>query len=132
MAKIGTRSKKPSGVLAFEYGPEYGYCRETVTVTLQAGMDVGNVLTLVAGKYIWVQQSNHAAATSVAILLGGTDNDIPSLAAVPGDYQLAVLIRGPAGITDFGATFKDALSGAEQLVVQGKFKAQGIVTRKAV
>lgn len=127
MTKLATRSKKLSGVLAFEDMAQHGYCRKTVTVTIQAGMDIGAVLTLVSGKYVWVSVANHAAATSVAVLIDG--QGIPTLAATPGDYQLAVLLRGPAGVVDIGLLYQDALSGAQKLVVQGKLEAQGIVTR---
>lgn len=44
MAKIGTRSNKLSGVLAFEAEADYGVCREAVTVTFETGMDVGAVV----------------------------------------------------------------------------------------
>ena len=41
MTKLATRSNKLSGVLAFEDDVEYGICRETVTVVVETGMDVG-------------------------------------------------------------------------------------------
>lgn len=44
MAKIATRGKKLSGVLAYEDMPEKGVCREVVTATVEAGMDVGAAL----------------------------------------------------------------------------------------
>ena len=51
MTKLASRSYKLSGVLAFEELPEYGVCRENVTVVVQSGMDVGAVVqrTLVGG-----------------------------------------------------------------------------------
>lgn len=131
MTKLATRSKLLSGVLAFEELPEHGYCRKTVTVTLQAGMDIGAVLCLSGGKYVWIQQSTHAAAADVCVLIDHA-KDIPTLALTPGDYQLAVLYRGSAGVVDLGLTYKDALSGAEKLVVQGKLETKGIVTRTGV
>jgi hypothetical protein len=131
MTKVATRSKKLSGVIAFEDMADVGFCRKTVTVTLQAGMDLGAVLHFSGGKYVWVQQSTHAAATDVCVLIDAT-KDIPSLAAVPADYQLAVLYRGQAGVVDTGLMYKDALSGAEKLVVQGKLETKLILTRTAV
>lgn len=52
MSKLATRSNKLSGVLAFEENPEYGVCRENVTVVMESGMDVGAavVATLVSGS----------------------------------------------------------------------------------
>jgi len=129
MTKLATLGKKLSGVLAFEDMPEHGFCRKTVTVTIQANMDVGAVLHLTGGKYVWVQQSTHAAATDVCVLIDHM-KDIPSLAA--GDHQLAVLYRGSAGVVDTGLLYKDTLSGAEKLVVQGKLETKGVVTRTAV
>ena len=39
MTAIASRSNKLSNIIAFESGVEYGYCRETVTVTVEAGME---------------------------------------------------------------------------------------------
>lgn len=44
MTLLSTRSKKLSGVLAFEDDVEYGVTRETVTVVVETGMDVGAVV----------------------------------------------------------------------------------------
>ena len=41
MTLLSTRSKKLSGVLAFELDSEYGITRETATVVVETGMDVG-------------------------------------------------------------------------------------------
>lgn len=51
MTAIASRSNKLSGVLAFEEDAEYGICRETATVVVETGMDVGAavVRTLVSG-----------------------------------------------------------------------------------
>ena len=129
MTKLATQGKKLSGVLAFEDMPEHGYCRKTVTVTIQANMDIGAVLHLSGGKYVWMQQSTHAAANDVCVLIDHM-KDIPNLAA--GDHSLAVLYRGSAGVVDTGLLYKDALSAPEKLVVQGKLETKGIVTRLAV
>lgn len=94
-------------------------------------MDIGNVLHLVAGKYVWVQQTTHAAAADVCVLIDHMAG-IPALALTPGDYSLVVLYRSPSAVVDAGLTYKDALSSAEKLVVQGKLEAKGILTRAAV
>ena len=129
MSNLGSRSNKLTSVLAFEEMPETGFCRQTVTVTMQAGMDIGAVLQLISGKYVWVQQTTHAAAVDVCVLIDHFKDPI-GLAA--GDYQLAVLYRGAAGVVDTGLSYKDALSASEKLVVQGKLAAKNIVTRTAV
>lgn len=131
MTKLATRSKLLSGVIAFETFAEYGYCRKLVTVTVQAGMDIGSVLQLISGKYVWVQQSTHAAAVDVCVLIDHMAG-IPTLAQTPGDYSLVVLYRSPSAVVDAGLTYKDALSSAEKLVVQGKLETKGILTRVGV
>lgn len=129
MTKLATRTKLLSGVLAFEQMPEHGFCRKTVTVTVQAGMDIGSVLQLVGGKYVWVAKATHAAAVDVCVLIDHA-NDVPNLAA--GDYSLTVLYRGAAGVVDIGLSYKDTLLAAEKLVVQGMLEAKGILTRTGV
>lgn len=44
MTKLATRSNLLSNILAYEQMPEFGVCRETVTVTTETGMDIGAVL----------------------------------------------------------------------------------------
>lgn len=130
MAKIGTRSKKESGVLAHEYAPEFGYCRDTATVTIQAGMDVGAVVQLVANKWVWVANADVATlATSVGVLIDG-EKDIPSLTV--GDQSLVVLTRGPSAVVDIGMLYKDAVSAPNQVLVQTALKKLGILTRTGV
>ena len=52
MTLLATRSNKLSGVLAFETFPEYGVCREDVTVVVEDGLDIGAavVRTLISGS----------------------------------------------------------------------------------
>lgn len=133
MSKIATRSNKLSGVLAHEYAPEFGYCRKTVTVTVEAGMDIGAVLRLSAGKWVWVAAADVATLPAdVAVLIeGGAGKDVPSL--VPGDYSLTILFRGPAGVADLGLKYKGAaLSAGQKVTVQAALEAKGITTRVAV
>lgn len=44
MSLVGTRSNKLSAILAYENLPQYGHCRNTVSVVIQAGMDIGAAL----------------------------------------------------------------------------------------
>lgn len=131
MTKLATMGKKLSGVLAHEYAPEFGYCRKTVTVTMEAGMDVGAVLQLSAGKWVWVTAAAVATlATDVAVLIE-TAKDVPS--ATAGDQQFAILFRGPAGVADAGLLYKGtALSAPQKATVQAALEAKGITTRVAV
>lgn len=133
MTKLATRSNKLSGVLAHEYAPEFGYCRKTVTVTVEAGMDVGAVLRLNAGKWVWVAAADVASLPAdVAVLIeSGAGKDVSTLAA--GDYSLTILYRGPAAVADGGLKYKGAaLSGAQKLTVQAALEAKGITTRTSV
>jgi hypothetical protein len=133
MTKIATRGKKLSGVLAHEYAPEFGYCRKTVTVTVEAGMDIGSVLRLSAGKWVWVAAADVATLPAdVAILIeAGAGKDVPTLAA--GDHSLTILFRGPAGIADGGMLFKGtALSSPQKVTVNAAFEAKGITVRTTV
>lgn len=128
MTKIATRGAKLSGVLAHEYAPEFGYCRKTATVTMEAGMDVGSVLRLSAGKWVWVAAADVASLpTDVAVLIE-TTADV--LSGGTGDKSYTILYRGPAGVVDLGLMYKGAaLSGAQKLVVQAALELKGITTR---
>jgi hypothetical protein len=131
MTKIATMGRKLSGVLAHEYAPEFGYCRKTVTVTMETGMDIGAVLRLSAGKWVWVAAADVATLPAdVAVLIETAKN--VSVAA-NGDQQFAVLLRGPAGVADFGLLYKGAaLTTNQKATVQAALEAKGIVTRVAV
>lgn len=131
MTKLATRSAKLSGVLAHEYAPEFGYCRKTATVTMEAGMDVGAVLRLSAGKWVWVAAADVATLPADVAILIETAKDVPS--ATAGDQSFTILFRGPAGIVDIGMLYKGAaLSGAQKLTVQAALELKGITTRTGV
>lgn len=222
MSLVGTRSNKLTSILAYENLPQYGHCRNTVTVTIEAGMDIGAALqrslsggTLVAGavvgtgngtvgsatfvnapnaqtgvytvkftaatafevmdpqgdvsgigatgvaysnnglgftitaggtafvagdtipltaaatvKYVWV--ANAAVATlsnSAAILV---DHYKDPISLTPGDYQLAVLIRGSCGVVGSALLYKDTVSAANQAIYQAQLVTQGIQIRSQV
>lgn len=132
MTRLATRSEKLSNVLAWELAPETGFCRSMVTVTVEAGMDVGAVVVLNAGKYKWV------AAADVASLAGDVRIVIdPSVAGkAAGDATLAVLgseaAFTPAQVNRKGLKFKDALSEAQIDAVVAKLNARGIRTKTRV
>lgn len=133
MTKIATRSNKLSAVLAHEYEAGFGYCRKAVTVTVEAGMDIGAVLRLSAGKWVWVAAADVATLpVDVAVLVeAGYGKDVPTLTA--GDHTLTILFRGPAGVVDAGLKYKGvALSGAQKTTVQAALEAKGIAVRTGV
>jgi hypothetical protein len=137
MAKISTRSNKLSGVLAFEEFPEKGFCREVVTVTMQAGMDIGAVLQLVSGKYVWVTQASATALLATPALSAAADlcvlidhaKDPINLPA--GDASLAVLYRGSAGVVDSGLKYKDVVTAGDKAALIKVLSTKGIVGRVA-
>ncbi|MGZ8888041.1 MAG: hypothetical protein ACXW1D_00630 [Halobacteriota archaeon] len=131
MTKLATMGKRLSGVLAHEYAPEFGYCRKTVTVTVEAGMEVGAVLRLSAGKWVWVAAADVATLPADVAVLIETGKNVTTLAA--GDHQLAIMFQGPAGVADAGLLYKGAaLSAPQKATVQAALAAKGIVTRVAV
>lgn len=128
MTKLATRSEKLSNVLAWEFAPEEGYCRSTATVTVEAGMDVGAVVVLAAGKYVWVEQADVATlADDVRIVI---DVNVNTTAA--GDASLTLLgsetAITPAFVNKAGLKFKDTLSAGEINTVVAKLNARGIRT----
>ncbi|UZS00920.1 head decoration protein [Pseudomonas phage vB_PsaM_M1] len=130
MTAIASRSNKLSQIIAFEEGVEYGYCRETVTVTVEAGMDLGAALKLSAGKYIWINQAGTASLTGGVAVLADHFADVPNLTA--GDHELAVLVRGPAGITSQSLIYKGSVDATGKAAVVTQLTAQGIVDRVQV
>jgi len=131
MTKLATRSVKPSAVLVYEEFPEYGHCRSVDTVTVEAGMDVGAVLHLSGGKYVWVAAAAVASLNAdVRILL---DTNIKSVAV--GDRALVTLgmpAKGAAGVAKGGLLFKDALSAPQITTVVAALAAKGIAALTTV
>lgn len=132
MTKLATRSEKLSNVLAWELAPETGYCRSTATVTVEAGMDVGAVVVLSGGKYVWVKAADVATlGADVRIVI---DADVASKSA--GDASLTLLgsetTITPAQVNRAGLKFKDALTSGQIDTVVGKLNARGIRTKVRV
>ena len=101
--QLNTRPTKVGDVLKHEYTPCTGYCRELVTVTVPAGgLEVGAILesTSVAGKYTLVAVATTANADGVLI-----DNRVDDELTVGADFELAVLVRGPAQVADKSLSF---------------------------
>ena len=123
--KIATRGAKASQVVVYESGKEYGHCRTVDTVTVEDGMDVGSVVVLSGGKYVWVAAS--AVATLAADVRIVVDQDVASTDA--GDASLVTLSMaagGFAGVARGGLLFKDTLTDAQITTVAGVLNAKGI------
>lgn len=123
MATLATRTKKLSGVLRAEFFPELGYSRKVATVTFQSAMDVGAVLQLSGGKYIWVQASGVASLNADVVVLIETDVELSSLSN--GDQSLLVLHRTGV-VVDSGLLYQDALSAPQKATVRAALEAKGI------
>jgi hypothetical protein len=131
MTKLATRSNKLSGVLAWELEPESGVCRETVTVVMQAGMDVGSVVAFDGtSKYVWVQASAVATLNADVCVVLAADKDIPSLTV--GDQKMTVLKRGHAKVVGTALNYKDALSAPQKATVLAALKVKNILDTVAV
>jgi hypothetical protein len=128
MTKLATSNKKLNEVLAHEYAPESGYCRKTATVTVETGMDVGAVVVLAAGKYVWVEAADVATlGADVAVVIeAGFGKDMPNLTA--GDHALTLLVAGPSGVKSAGLQYKDTLTTNQKAPVQAALAAKGIKT----
>jgi hypothetical protein len=97
MTTLATRSKKLSGILAFEEDPEHGVCREAVTVVIETGMDVGAALVRTL-----ISPTGTAAATV------GTGNGVMgtitvSELATPDVYTLRI-VKAVSNAGDFTIT----------------------------
>lgn len=131
MTKLASRSQKLSGVLAFEEMPEKGVCRRAVTVTVQAGMDIGAVLQFDGtSKYKWVANADVATLNSDVVVLIDDYAGVNTL--TPGDYTLVVLRTGHAGVVDKGLLYKDAVTAPNQVIVQNALKAKNIHIRTQI
>ncbi len=123
MTIIATELQRPSSVVAHEYEPAMGYCREVVSVTVVAGMKFGAVLDN-AGAL--VTAANVANASYVLI-----DERVKDLAA--GTYQLLVLARGPVMLKDLGLSYAaDVDTTAEKAAVATALAAKGMLVVKAI
>jgi hypothetical protein len=131
MTKLATRSNKLSGVLAWELEPESGVCRETVTVVVEAGLDVGAVVTSNgAGKYVWVEAADVATLNADVCVVLTADKDIPSMTV--GDNSITVLKRGHAKIVGTALTYKDTLTTNQKNTVLAALKVKDILNTVAV
>lgn len=129
--KIDTRSERLGNVLAYELAPQEGYCRKTVTVTVADGMDLGAVLqNNGSGTYVWVANADVATLNSDVVVLIDHFADVPSLAA--GDYELAVLDKGPATVKRQGLKYADAVTGPNKAIVEAALEAKDIEMRDRV
>jgi len=131
MPKISSSGISLGDVVKHEYGKEWGYCRETVTVTLTPTSKIGDVLSATAGGVYSLVTVATTATTAGVLVDPNVLNLRPSSGTV--NVQAAVLVDGPAVIGDdlvnYGA---DVDTNAEKLAVLARLRLLRIKARKQV
>ena len=123
MTVIATEGSRLSAVIAHEYEPATGFCRDVIDVTVVSGMKIGAVLNA-AGALVTVATT--ANASSVLI-----DERVKDLA--PGTHKLLVLSRGPVILKDYALTYAaDVDTDVEKAAVHAALKAKGLIVEKAI
>lgn len=123
MTLIATDIQRLSSVIAHEYEPAMGYCREVVDVTVVAGMKLGAVLDA-SGALV-------AALTTADASYVLIDERVKDLA--PGVHKLLVLARGPVILKDFNLSYAaDVDTAEEKAAVNAVLKAKGMIVEKTL
>jgi len=130
MPKISTTGISLGDVVKHEYGKEWGYCRETVTVTLTPTSKIGDVLAVDDGVYSLVSVAT-TADTAGVLIDGGLFDLLPTSGTV--NKEVAVLIGGPAVIGDQLINFGDDVNTtAEKAAVLAVLETLKIKARKQI
>ena len=125
MSVIAQSTHTLSNVVKHEYGADYAYCRELVTVNDAAGtLVVGQILGQVtAGGKFKRAVETAADGSKVAAAIVASEKVIPGTT----DTQVLVYVRGPMGVSKGGlvldATYNDA---AKKQAVYDALSAKGV------
>lgn len=125
MAVISTSLHTISNVVKHEYGADYAYCRQLVTVNDTAGtLAIGTVLgqVTVGGKYKRAVQTASDGSQNAAAIVAAAKT-------IPGttDTQVLVYFRGPMGVSKAGLVLDATYNlDAEKAVVYASLEALGI------
>lgn len=120
-----------SNVVKHEYGADFAYCRELVTVNDDAGtLAVGTILGAVtaSGKFVRAKETATDGSKAAAAIVWEAKT-------IPGstDVQVLALVRGPAGVSKAGlvvdATYDNA---AKKNAVYAALEANGIQVLETV
>ena len=123
MTVIATEGQRLGNVLAHEYEPATGFCRDVVSVTVVSGMKIGAVLTN-SGALVTVATTANASYVLI-------DESVKDLA--PGTYNLLVLSRGPVILKDVGLSYgADVDTTPEKDAVHAALKAKGLIVEKTI
>ncbi len=126
MAVISTSLHTISNVVKHEYGADYAYCRQLVTVndntdgTLAIGTVLGQVT--VGGKYKRaVQTASDGSQNAAAIVAAAKTIEART------DTQVLVYVRGPMGVCAGGLVLDDTYDTApKKAAVYAALEAKGI------
>ena len=125
MSVIAQSTHTLSNVVKHEYGADYAYCRELVTVNDAAGtLVVGQILGQVtAGGKFKRAVETAADGSKVAAAIVASEKVIPGTT----DTRVLVYVRGPMGVSKGGlvldATYNDA---AKKQAVYDALSAKGV------
>ena len=127
MTVIATSVHTLTNVVKHEYGADFAYCREAVTVNDTAGtLAIGTVLgkVTVTGKYKRAVQSASDGSQNAAAI-------VYAAKTIPGTTDTAVLclVRGPSGVSKAGLVLDATYDlQAEKDAVYASLNALGIQT----
>lgn len=127
MTVIATSLQTISNVVKHEYGADFAYCKELVTVNDTAGtLAIGTVLGVVTadGKY---KRAVQTAVDGSAVAAG----IVAAAKTIAGatDTQVLVYVRGPMGVSKGGLVLDATYdTDAEKLAVYAALNAKGIQT----
>ena len=127
MTLVATSVHTLSNVVKHEYGADFAYCRELVTVNDAAGtLAVGTVLGKITatGKYVRaVQTAVDGSAVAAAVVW-----EAKTIAGST-DTQVLCLVRGPSGVSKAGLVLDATYNlDAEKEIVYASLRALGIQT----
>ncbi len=127
MAVIATSLQTLSNVVKHEYGSDFAYCRELLTVNDTAGtLAIGTVLGVVTatGKYKRSVQTASDGSQNAAAVVWAAKTIAGST-----DTQVLCLVRGPSGVSKGGLILDASYdTDAEKLAVYAALNAKGIQT----
>jgi len=120
MTLIATKERSQSDVIAYELFPEYGHCREVISMTGTATLTMGSVLGYISAA--WVELANANDDALLQVLSNGTAAGVDKtpiaividpLAAVgglatSGTISVLCLVSGIAGVKKEFLSFTDA------------------------
>ena len=127
MAVIATSLQTISNVVKHEYGADFAYCKELVTVNDTAGtLAIGTVLGVVTadGKYKRAVQTAVDGSAVAAGIVAAAKTIVGAT-----DTQVLVYVGGPMGVSKGGLVLDATYdTDAEKLAVYTALNAKGIQT----